>query len=164
MLVPPFRRLSPATLALVLAALLAGCGKASTPEHASGGGPSSKLAPFTAQGAVSVATRNTTRLGGADAATDAAGVARAVYPGLTATTRPQAVILVDERHWPASLAASSLASAPLGAPILYADGDQLPEATLQTLQALKPLGATAFGGAQVISIGTKATLPSGYLE
>ena len=65
-----------------------------------------------AQGAVSVATRNTTRLGGADAVDDAAAVARAVYPGLTAATRPLVVVLVNEHDWSAALAASVLASAP----------------------------------------------------
>ena len=79
------------------------------------------------QGAVGVATRNTTRLGGADPASDAAAVARAVYPGLTTATRPQAVVLVDEHDWAASLTASVLASAPLGAPLLYADGSALPD-------------------------------------
>ena len=115
-----------------------------------------------AQGVVSVATKNTTRLGGADPATDAAAVARAVYPGLTAATRPQAVVLVDEHDWPAALAASALASAPLGAPLLYADGDTLPDATVQALRAMRPLGAAALGGAQVIRIGTSAAVPDGY--
>lgn len=131
----PMRRFHALPVLALLLAALSGCGKSSAPEHASSGGPAAKLAPVTAQGAVSVATRNTTRLGGADAATDAAGVARAAYPGLTAATRPQAVVLVNERDWPAALAASALASAPLGAPILYADGNQLPEVTLQTLEA-----------------------------
>jgi hypothetical protein len=112
---------------------------------------------------VSVVTRNTTRLGGADAATDAAAVARAVYPGLTTATRPQAVVLVNERDWPAALAASALAGAPTGAPVLYSDGNALPEVSRQTLQALQPLGASALGGAQVIRIGTSAAVPAGYL-
>ena len=41
-------------------------------------------------------------------------MALAVYPGLTPATRPQAVVLVNEHDWPASLVASALASAPLG--------------------------------------------------
>lgn len=158
---PRSRSLHTSLLALALAAVLAGCGK-SSPEL-SGDGSARKLAPVTPQGAVSVATRNTTRLGGADAATDAAGVARAVYPGLTATTRPQAVILVDERDWSAALAASVLASAPLGAPILYTDGKEMPEVTAQTLKALRPLGVKAFGGAQVITLGATADVGPGYV-
>ncbi len=52
--------------------------------------------------------------------------------------------------WTAALAASALASAPLGAPLLYADGERLPGATSSALRALHPLGAKALGGAQVI--------------
>src|SRR5271170_1584136 len=102
-----------AALALVLVGL-GGCGKGGQAQINGGGvvGTPSKLAPVAAQGAVSVATRNTTRLGGADVADDAAAVARTVYPGLTAASRPTVVVLVDEQDWPAALAASALAGAP----------------------------------------------------
>jgi hypothetical protein len=89
-------------------------------------------------------------------------VARLVYPGLTPATRPQAVVLVDERNWSAALAASVLAGAPLGAPVLYSEGDTLPAVSRQTLEAMRPLGSVALGGAQVIRIGTTAGLPGGY--
>ena len=92
-----------ALLALVAVGLSA-CGKGGAPEALSGGGPIKKLAPVAAQGALSVATRNTTRVGGADAAADAAGVARTAYPGLTPATRPQAVVVVNAEDWPAALA------------------------------------------------------------
>ncbi len=146
---------------LVLAAAgVAGCGKGGV-EPASGGS-TSKLAPVAAQGAVSVATRNTTRLGGTDVAADAAAVARAVYPGLTAATRPLVVVIVNERDWLPALAASVLASAPAGAPILFSEGETLPAVSLHTLEAMHPLGAPALGGVQVIRIGTAATVPHGY--
>jgi hypothetical protein len=152
-----------AVLVLVLAlAGLAGCGKGA-PAVPTGAGPAPKLAPVAAQGAVSVATRNTTRVGGADALDDAAAVARAVYPGLTAATRPTAVVLVDARDWPAALAASVLASAPTNAPILFSEGETLPAVSSQTLEAMHPLGAPLLGGAQVIRIGTSAGLPRGDL-
>ena len=160
---PGFRPSLPlATLALVLAAVLSGCGKTSVTSSATAG-PSRTLTAVTKQGAVSVATSNTTRLGGAEAATDAAAVARAVYPGLTAATRPQTVVLVNEHDWAGALSASVLASTPLGAPILYSDGNTLPAVSSQTLRALHPLGASTLGGAQVIRIGTSAPLPSGYV-
>ncbi len=149
-----------AVLALV-AAGLAGCGKGGSEQL--GGGQARKLAPVTVQGAVSVATRNTTRLGGADVAADAAAVARAVYPGLTAATRPLAVVLVDEHDWLPALAASVLASAPTGAPILFSEGETLPEVSRQTLEAMHPLGAPSIGGAQVIRIGASAPAPAGYV-
>ncbi len=148
--------------ALALALIAAGCGK--TGERGSaGGGPGRKLAPVAEQGAVSVTTRNTTRLGGSDAIADAAAVARAVYPGLTTATRPQAVALVDSGNWPAALAASSLAGAPIGAPILFSEGGSLPDITRQTIEAMHPVGSTGLGGAQVISIGGAAA-PQGLVN
>jgi hypothetical protein len=149
-----------AALALALVLALAGCGKAGR-VSVSGGGSAGAIGPVAAQGAVSVATRNTTRLGGADAAADAAAVARAVYPGLTATTRPQAVVLVDEHDWAAALAASALAGAPLNAPLLYSEGSSLPAVSAQSLTAMHPTGARSLAGAQVIRVGTAAA-PSGY--
>jgi hypothetical protein len=157
---PP--RLLGATLVLALAMAAAGCGKTG-PAQPAGGGPVSKVAPVAGGGAVSVVTRNTTRLGGADPATDAAAVARLAYPGLTAATRPKAVVLVDQRNWSAALAASVLASAPLGAPLLYSEGDTLPAVSRQALEAMRPAGAQALGGAQVIRVGTSAAVPNGYL-
>ncbi|MGD1057529.1 MAG: hypothetical protein ABR992_08960 [Solirubrobacteraceae bacterium] len=147
---------------MLVAAALYGCGKGST-EQSSGGGPARKLAPVAAQGAVSVATRNTTRLGGVDTAADAAAVARAVYPGLTPATRPQVVVLVNDRDWLPALAASVLSSAPTSAPILFSEGETLPAVTRETLEAIHPLGAPTLGGTQVIRIGTAATVPKGLL-
>ncbi|HWD10806.1 MAG TPA: hypothetical protein VG366_03115 [Solirubrobacteraceae bacterium] len=149
-------------LALLGALLLAGCGKGVS-NTSSSGGPINRLAPVAAQGALSVATRNTTRLGGGDVATDAAAVARTVYPALTTASRPQAVVLVDRRSWNTALAASSLAGAPLGAPLLFSDGNSLPAVTRETLEALAPVGASALGGAQVLRIGTTAALPRAYV-
>jgi hypothetical protein len=150
-----------AVLLLALAGLY-GCGKGGA-QQITGGGPTPKLAPVAAQGAVSVATRNTTRLGGADAASNAAAVARAVYPGLTQSTRPQAVVLVDQRQWLSALASSVLSGAPAGSPILFTEGNTLPAVSRETLEAMHPLGAQSLGGAQVIRIGNSASVPDGYL-
>ena len=147
---------------MLVAVGLYGCGKGS-PQQISGSGPAGKLAPVSAQGAVSVATRNTTRLGGGDTAADAAAVARAVYPGLTPATRPQVVVLVNNRDWLGALAASVLASAPTSAPILLSEGNTLSAVTRETLEAMHPLGAPTLGGVQVIRIGTSAAVPDGLL-
>jgi hypothetical protein len=149
------------TAALAGAAALAGCGKAQAPQSLEASSPLGKSAPAH-QGAIALATKNTTRIGGADPVTDAAAVARTVYPGLTAATRPQVVVLVDERNWAAAIAASSLAGAPLGAPLLYARGEKLPAVSARALAAMRPLGASALGGTQVLRIGTRAPLPGGY--
>jgi hypothetical protein len=146
----------------LLAGVLSGCGKGHGSAGASSNGSGAALAPPAAHGVVGVSTKNTTRLGGVDPVSDAAAVAEAVYPGLTPATRPQVVVLVNEHNWSAALAASVLASAPLGAPLLYADGDKLPEASAQALRAMRPLGASSLGGAQVIRLDTSAPVPAGY--
>jgi len=153
-------------LAVLAVLLLAGCGKGGeTTAHGGGGsgGPVPSLAPVAEEGAVTVTTRNTTRVGGADPVVDAAAVARVVYPGLTGTSRPQAVVVVDRHDWPAALAASPLAGAPLNAPILYAEGGSLPQISREALEAMHPTGAAALGGAQVIRVGTQAAIPTGYV-
>jgi hypothetical protein len=116
------RALRPAA-ALLACAALAGCGKSSLSSSSASGGP---IAQVSTAGAGGLATKNTTRLGGADPVIDAAAVARTVYPGLTPGSRPQAVVLVNDDDWPAALVASTLASAPLGAPLLYSEGSTLP--------------------------------------
>jgi hypothetical protein len=151
---PPPRLL----LALLAGAALAGCGKSAP--AGTGGSSGEPIAQVSIQGAGGLSTKNTTRLGGADPATDAAAVARAVYPGLTTGTRPHSVVLVDEHDWPAALAASALASAPLGAPLLYSDGSTLPAVSSQALAAMRPTGAARAGGAQVIMVGAPSTLPA----
>ncbi|HEX4482630.1 MAG TPA: cell wall-binding repeat-containing protein [Solirubrobacteraceae bacterium] len=149
-------------LGVTLGGVLAGCGKGSSTTSSTSRSASSGFgAAPQARGVLGIATKNTTRLGGADAASDAAAVAEAVYPGFTPATRPQAVVLVNERDFSAALVASALASAPLGAPLLYADGNSLPEVTEQALRAMRPVGASALGGAQVIRVDTDAALPDG---
>jgi hypothetical protein len=148
---------------LLLGVALAGCGKSLPTETRSRGASVTTVAVAgTGQLAASgTVTKNTTRIGGPDPLADAAAVALATYPGLTEATRPQAVVLVDDRDWPVALAAAALASAPLRAPLLYSEGSSLPALSAQTLAALKPRGAALLGGAQVIDIGPAAA-PAGY--
>jgi len=107
------------------------------------------------------ATKNTTRVGGADPVADAAAVARAVYPGGAPGTTPRAVVLADLNDWQAGLAASVLMSDPLRAPLLLADGGNLPAASKEALDALAPTGASELGGAQVVRVGD-VPAPAGY--
>jgi hypothetical protein len=104
----------------------------------------------------SFATNNTTRVGGSDPATTAAGVALAVFPSTTQAQRPAAVTLVDEADWQAAIAASVLMAAPVKAPMLVTAGGNLPDPTSQALEALDPRGSDATGKAQVFSIGDAA--------
>jgi hypothetical protein len=107
------------------------------------------------------ATRNTTRVGGADPIADAAAIAQAVFPSRDRDTRPRAVALVDTTDWRVAVSAAQLMSAPLRAPLLYSDSGDLPPASEQALGRLIPTGAKEAGGAQVIRVG-EAAVSEGY--
>jgi hypothetical protein len=156
------RRLPIALLACAALAA-AGCGKDRTevgksPVIGKKGGDESAAR---ALGFPAFATKNTTRVGGADPTADAAGAARAVYSATSATTRPLAITLVDRGDWQGGIAASVLMSPPVRAPILLSDGGSLPSASADTLAALDPTGAKPADGAEVIRVGNVAK-PKGY--
>jgi ell wall binding domain 2 (CWB2) len=102
------------------------------------------------------ATKNTTRVAGADPVANAAGVAQAVYPGRSRDTRPATVTLVDGKDWRAAISAAQLMGRPLRSPLLLSDGDKLPDVTKSALDALAPTGAEKAGKAQIIRIGATA--------
>ena len=108
------------------------------------------------------ATRNTIRVGGADAVADAAGVASALFPATTGSDRPTAVVLVDSEDWQTAIAASVLAGPPIGAPLLLSEGDELPAVSDDTLQRLDPKGSDLSKDAQVIRIGQSVARPDGF--
>src|SRR5215212_6892436 len=155
------RRPAAALLATCLLAVPAiGCGKSEdngTPEIGKKGDQ-----PKAAQrlGFPTFATRNTTRVGGADAVADAAAVAQAAFPGTADVTRPAAVTLVDTKSWQDGVAASVLFALPLRAPILLTSGD-VPGATSSALKALSPRGEPKANGAQILRVGAAAD-PGGY--
>jgi hypothetical protein len=148
-------------LPIVLGACLALCGCGGTKllvrtqsTSATSTGVTAAAANAVAQlGIPSLATKNTTRIPGADPASDAAGVARAVYPSAGPGTHPGAVTLAPTADWQAAIAASVLMAPPIKAPILLSDATQMPPVTSGMLSALAPTGSGAAGGAQVIRIG-----------
>jgi hypothetical protein len=110
----------------------------------------------------STATRNTVRVGGSDAAADAAGVASALYPATGDADRPTAVVLVDQDDWATGIAAAVLSGRPIGAPILLTDGNDLPPVSDDVLGRLKPKGSDLSKDAQVIRIGADTARPEGF--
>jgi hypothetical protein len=151
---------------LVLLALIVGCGsepqRLDSPQIGKAGNEPDAPRQL---GFPTFATKNTTRVGGADPTADAAAVARAVFPGAGGVggtgSGPRAVVLVDQRVWQAGLAAAVLMSSPLRAPLLLSDGGELPAASADALAQLAPTGASELGGAQVVRIGD-APAPGGY--
>jgi hypothetical protein len=163
-------RLTACTALLVL--LLTGCGGSSKPDTrtvTTQGPPGlGRPAPEAEEkqaaqdlGFPGFATKNTTRVGGADPVADAAGVALAVYPGAAADSRPQTVSVVDAGNWQAAISAAQLTARPLRAPILFSQEGGLPAATEDALDLLKPTGAKEVEGAQVLAVGESAARPSG---
>jgi hypothetical protein len=114
----------------------------------------------TVLGFPALATKNTTRVGGKDPVADAAAVATAVYPSRSDTTRPAIVSLVNKDDWQSAIAASVLMSGPLRAPVLFSSKDEVPAATREALDSLKPRGAPEAKGAQVMRVGDVA-VPGG---
>ena len=110
----------------------------------------------------SSATRNTIRVGGSDAVTDAAGVAGALYPATGDSDRPTAIVLVDQGDWATAIAASVLVGRPIGAPIILSDGGDLPAVSKDVLDHLKPKGSDLSKDAQVIRVGPDVARPDGY--
>jgi putative cell wall binding repeat protein len=152
------RRAAAALACLLVLVAIAACGrdrrggldgKAPTTE-ASGDGASSDI------GLPSLATKNTTRIPGGDPIADAAGVARAVFPATSPETRPTAIALIDAHDWRAGVAGAVLASTPIRAAVLLSDGRELPPITEDAMAVLRPTGAEAAGGAQLIRVGNVA--------
>jgi hypothetical protein len=111
-------------------------------------------------GLPALATKNTSRVPGADPVADAAGVALAVYPSQGQGTHPSVVAIAPTDDWQASLAASVLMAPPIKAPLLFSDKGSLPPVSADTLKMLAPSGSGVVSGAQVILIGDVAK-PSG---
>ena len=150
-------------IALLLVGLFGGCSLGDD----EGGSPQLGVESQDDQGAEKLgfpagATRNTIRVGGTDAAADAAGVASALYPATTGSDRPTAVVLVDSEDWQTAIAAAVLAGPPIGAPLLLSDGDDLPAVSEDTLRRLDPKGSDLSKDAQVIRIGQDVARPDGF--
>ncbi len=151
--------------ALLVIATLAGCGGET--KLVTGAAPPALGVPSKAPdapaklGVPTIATKNTTRVAGADPIADAAGVALAVYPSAGSGTHPRAVVLAPTEDWQAALAASILMAPPIKAPLLLSGPSSLPSATAGALRTLAPTGSGAVGGDQIIRVGDVPS-PAGY--
>jgi hypothetical protein len=146
---------------LLLALALPGCNLGNEETRPPQPGAAVETEQETETESPSATTRNTVRVGGSDEAADAAGVANALYPSPGDGERPTAVALVDKDDWVTGIAASVLAGPPIGAPLLLADGDQLPDVTNETLERLNPSGSDLSRDAQVIRLGPDVPRPDG---
>jgi len=155
------RRISALFLAFVVL-LLAGCSTGDETKPPQLGVKAEDEHAVEKLGFPSTATRNTVRVGGSDAASDAAGVAGALYPATGDSDRPTAVALVDQDDWATAISASVLVGRPIGAPILLTDGSDLPAVTKDVLDRLNPRGSDLSRDAQVIRVGPGVARPEGF--
>lgn len=148
---------------LLVSAALPGCGAGADPTPPS---PSPQAvdpatgqpaAPPGVSGLPMAATKNTTRIGGADPIARAAAAALAVHPSGSTASRPRAVTLVDQANWAGAISAAQLAG--LGAPTLLVDGAGVPAPTSAALALLRPAGSRFLGGAQAVRVGTAVRAP-----
>jgi hypothetical protein len=146
---------------LAIALALAGCGRdggSASIEKPKLGVKGTDEAAARGLGFPEFATKNTTRVAGADAIATAAAVAQAVLPA--GQPRPGAVALADASDWKAALAAAVFMAPPIRAPLLLSDSEDLPPASRAALDVLKPTGAKAAGNAQLVRVG-KVARPDG---
>jgi Cell wall binding domain 2 (CWB2) len=137
---------------------VAGCGGSATrlivrTASTSASASRSTAPPAAGIGFPVLATKNTTRVSGADSIANAAGVALAVFPSAAPGTHPTAVTIAPTDDWEAAIAASVLMAPPIGAPTLLSGSTSLPPATTNALGLLAPTGSGPASGAQVIRIG-----------
>ena len=102
------------------------------------------------------ATRNTTRVGGVDAITDAASIALATFPTQGGVGATSAVTLAPADNWQQALAATPLVADPIGTPILLSTAGAVPQPTSDALTALSPRGLDKANGTQAYVIGDVA--------
>jgi hypothetical protein len=98
-------------------------------------------------GSPSLTTRNTIRIPGSDAASNAAGAAITAYPSSSSATQPSAVSVVGLTDWRAALAMSVLSAPPVSAPMLLSGKDDLPDVTKSAMTALSPTSVVIPGQA-----------------
>jgi hypothetical protein len=146
-------------IALVALGVFGETGGGGAPGPQVSGGPANPPAAEAAAsqlGFPAFATKNTTRIGGSDPASDAAGVALVTYPSAGSSAPPEGVTLVSEDDWQGGIAASVLMADPIRAPVLISSPDGTPATTSDALAALDPKGGPDTGGKAIFAIGDVA--------
>ena len=165
----PARRIGAAVALVVVAAIGFGVGYlvyGGSDDGSDAPGPTSVVVDSNGQpsaaetgGFPEFATRNTTRIGGADPTAVAASVALATYPTQGGVGAAGAATIVPADDWQASIAASPLTADPISTPILLS-GNEMPAPAAAALTALAPPGLDDADGAQAFAVG-KVAVPEG---
>ena len=119
---------------------------------------SSRRRPTQDLGFPAFATKNTTRVAGADPVADAAGVALAVFPSTGGVPGPAAVTLVDDDDWARGSPRPASRRSPSAPRSCSRARTTIPDFTAEALSALAPAGSAKTDGKQIFAIGS-ATAP-----
>lgn len=140
------------TVALLAVGLLAGCqnkNNSSTPSNPSAGSQALSKGgnmPW-------IGTKNTTRINSSDPIEAAVLASRTLWTSTNDNNRPGSVVLVDSNNWQIAAASADLIHHPSNGPILFVNQDGIPEATMNELRRLNPIGSKSNDGVQVIVVG-----------
>lgn len=115
-------------------------------------------------GRTTAATKNVTRIAQDDPVKAAIETAQIVWPATSEANRPGTVLLGVTDNWATNLAAVTLIHHPNNGPLLYAGEDQIPEATMDEIERLNPIGSDTNNGVQVITVGDFADNVQQQLE
>lgn len=103
-----------------------------------------------------IATKNTTRINASDPIQAAVLVSQTLWTAETGSNRPSSVVLTDVDSWQIAAASTDLIHHPSNGPVLFFNSNGVPEATLNELKRLKPLGADSNEGIQIVLVGPVA--------
>ncbi|EOA3903951.1 cell wall-binding repeat-containing protein [Bacillus cytotoxicus] len=95
--------------------------------------------------------KNSTRLNTNDPVQMAVLTSQTIWPATHKENQPGAVILVPKNGWQLGIASADLIHHPNNGPILFMDKNSIPEATLNEIKRLHPLGTK--DGTQIMVMG-----------
>lgn len=96
-------------------------------------------------------TKNTTRLNSKDPIETAVLVSQTIFPATHKENQPGTVILVPLENWQVGLASADLIHHPNNGPILFMTKDEIPQATMEEINRLNPIGNSE--GTQIMVMG-----------
>ncbi|MFP4976930.1 cell wall-binding repeat-containing protein [Paenibacillus sp. CN-4] len=144
------KRMILAGFAVALTAALAGC---QTGNQETGQAAETTPAPASAVSTPWVGTKNTTRINTSDPIQAAVVVSRTLWTAVSDSNRPASVVLTDVKNWQIAAASTDLIHHPSNGPVLFMENDAVPQATLEELKRLRPLGAEGNHGVQIVIVG-----------
>ncbi|WP_410768894.1 cell wall-binding repeat-containing protein [Fontibacillus sp. BL9] len=100
-----------------------------------------------------IASKNTTRINSDNPIEAAVTVSQSLWMATSADNRPGSVILTSPDPWQNAVVSADLIHHPSNGPILFVDGESIPEVTVNELKRLQPKGVESNDGVQALLVG-----------